>query len=127
MITRKILPEEWYLRQRIKFLCIIKDGFRPVVIDAVQNYQNEFSIKGNADDTWKRKKYTEIVFPLVCALAEEGIEYTGIFRAYVVITPNDEIYLIENAIHSFKDIDTRHPGTDVDWSKTFYGYNCRTG
>ncbi len=117
--NRKILIEEYIYGKELSFY-VLSDGFRPVVIDAVQNYQNEFSIKGNLDNTLKERVYNEIIFPLVCALAEEGIEYTGILGFDVIITPSGEAYLIEcNSF--FKDIDARLilEGTDVDWSKLF--------
>ncbi len=117
--NKKILIEEYVYGKELNFY-VLSDGFRPIIIDGIQNFRNEISIKNFIDKKLKEKIYDEIIFPTISALANEGTEYTGILGFDIIITPENEIYLIEyNSF--FKDLDTEMilKGTDENWLKLF--------
>ncbi len=117
--NKKILIEEYIYGKEYTFYAL-SDGFRPILIDAVQNYQNELSVKRPVNLELKEKIYNEIIFPTISALASDGTEYTGILGFDIIITPKNEAYLIEyNSF--FKDLDTEMilKDTGEDWAKLF--------
>lgn len=117
--NKKVLIEEYIQGKEYTFYAL-SDGFRPILIDAVQNFQNELSVKKPVTPELKEKIYNEIIFPVISALAADNTEYTGILGFDVIITPKNEVYLIEcNSF--FKDLDTEMilKDTGEDWAKLF--------
>lgn len=117
--NKKILIEEYIYGKELTYY-VLSDGFNPILIDSIQTYRNELSIKGTNDKALDEKIYNEIIFPTISSLAESGCEYTGVLGFDIIITPNNEAYLIEyNPFFKDLDIEIILKGTDENWPKLF--------
>lgn len=117
--NKRILIEDYIYGKELTFY-VLSDGFRPVVVDIIHNFQNEISIKKPINDDLKDKIYNEIIFPTISSLAQDGTEYTGILGFDIIVTPEGIPYLIEyNSF--FKDLDIEMILQDgiEDWAKLF--------
>ena len=123
----KVLAEDYIYGKEVS-IYVLSDGFNPIIIGALANFQNEISILNPSFLTkeLEEKIYNEIIFPTISSLAREESEYTGILGFDLIITPRaenatgSEIYLVEyNSF--FKDIDCEIllKGADENWAKLF--------
>jgi len=117
--NKKILIEEYIYGKELTVYAL-SDGFRPVIAGAFLNYRNELVLKTSLKEELMEKIYSEIIFPSVSSLAEDGTEYTGVLGFDIIITPDDEPYLIEfNPFFKDLDIESILRDTEEDWVKLF--------
>ena len=119
--NQKVLIEEYIYGKEISVYAL-SDGFNPIIIGTTASFQNEISIKDVpfVDKVLEEKIYNEIIFPTISSLAREENEYVGILGFDIIITPKNNVYLLEyNSF--FKDIDSEImlKGTNENWTKLF--------
>ncbi len=117
--NKKILIEEYIYGKELTYY-VLSDGFNPIILDSIQTYRNELSIKDADNNDLDERIYNEIIFPTVSNLAEAGCEYIGILGFDIIVTPDNEAYLIEyNPFFKDLDIELTLKGTNENWPKLF--------
>jgi len=106
-LYKSIVIEEFLTGKEISFH-VITDGYNAVPLSTAQNYKKAFD--GNAgpntegmgsyapvsfiDSNLEEKIAQKIIFPLIDALTSEGISFTGILHANLLIDEKNNPYLL---------------------------------
>jgi len=106
-LYKAVVVEEFLTGKEISFH-VITDGYNAVPLSTAQNYKKAFD--GNAgpntegmgayapvsfvDATLEEKIAQEIIFPLIDAMTNEGISFTGILHANLLIDEKSNPYLL---------------------------------